>query len=99
MLDMSYETLSVGGRSNSAAAAAMPEIKCLMCAKVNPNTGDLLYSLCPAHAQEVALKMKIGLDTPPASQQPEASYTTQQSNYQVHENTGEQQRRGSAEHL
>ena len=91
------ETSSVGGRSNSAAAATMAEIKCFMCAKVNPNTGDLLYSLCPAHAQQVA--MKIGLDTPPTSQQPEAPYTTQQSNYQVHESIGEQQRRGSAEHL
>ena len=72
------ETLSVGGRSNSAAAI-IAEIKCFMCAKVNPNNGDLLYSLCPAHAQQVA--MKIGLDTPPTSEQPEASYTTRQSNY------------------
>ena len=51
------ETLSVGGRSNSAAAATMAEIKCFMCAKVNPNTGDLLYGLCPAHAQQVAMKI------------------------------------------
>ena len=92
------ETLSVGGRSNSAAAPTTSEIKCFMCAKVKPNTGDLSYSLCPAHAQEVAMKMFFDAP-PPASQQPEALYTTQQSSYQVHETIGDQQRRGSAEHI
>ena len=91
------ETLSVGGRSNSVATGTLAEIKCFMCAKVKPNTGDLSYSLCPAHAQQVALS--LGFDTPPASQQPEASYSNQQSSYQVHETTGDQQRRGSANNL
>ena len=85
----SVETMSVGGRSQSFSAS---EIKCFMCAKVKPNTGDLAYSLCPAHAQRVAA-MSLDYDTPPASQQPETSYTNQQtSNY-------DQQRRGSADYL
>ena len=91
-LNEGVETMSVGGRSQSFS-----EIKCFMCAKVKPVTGDLSYSLCPAHAQRVAA-MSLDNDTPPASQQPETSYTSS-TNYGVHETPGDQQRRGSADFL
>ena len=93
-LNEGVETISVGGRSQSFSAS---EIKCFMCAKVKPITGDLSYSLCPAHAQRVAA-MSLDYDTPPASQQPEISYTSS-TNYGVHDTPGDQQRRGSADFL
>ena len=89
-LNKSVETMSIGGRSQSFSAS---EIKCFVCAKRKPTTGDLLYNLCPAHAQRVAA-MSLDYDTPPVSQQPETSYTNQQTSTNY-----DQQRRGSTDYL
>ena len=97
-VDESVETLSVGRRSNSAAAATTAEVKCFVCAKRKPDTGDALYSLCPTHAQQVMSSLILG-PLPESSQQPETSYTAQQSNYGVHDTAGDQQRRGSADYV
>ena len=96
-LNETVETMSVGGRSQfTSASSGTNNIKCFMCAKVNPTTGDLSYSLCPAHAQQVM--KSVSFDSLPPSQQPEASYTTQESssNHDMHSN---QQRRTSSDYL
>ena len=90
------ETMSVGGRSQfESASSGTNNTKCFMCAKVKPITGDMSYTLCPAHAQRVMKSLSSD------SQQPEASYTAQESssNHDMHDIPSNQQRRTSSDYL